>query len=101
MPIERILEAENVAESSSGAQQQQDDLRTHRGLAGDVGNHVTKQKMLSQLVAWAKHIPHFDELKKDDQVRIDWYYFNYISDHVVLVEYIRLGTYRYALSLTS
>ncbi len=77
MPVERILEAENIAESGSssnanqpggGGQQSSDDLRMHQGFVDDVGNHVTKRKMLSQLVAWAKHIPHFDELKKDDQV---------------------------------
>ncbi len=94
MPIERILEAENLGESGRGASGggssgtasgggatagSTDDLRTHRGLANDVaGNHVTKQKLLSQLVSWAKRIPHFDELKRDDQVTF-WFFF--LSTH--------------------
>ncbi len=79
MPIERIMEAENIAEMGGnnaagghggGPGMGGDDLRMHQGFVDDVGNHVTKRKMLGQLVAWAKHIPHFEELKKDDQVQL-------------------------------
>lgn len=69
MPIERILEAENIAESgSSMLNVEANDIRDHPGFAGDVENQTTKKKMLHQLVEWAKHVPHFTDLKIDDQV---------------------------------
>ena len=36
----------------------------------DLDNKTTKEKMLRQLISWAKTIPHFSDLKVDDQVRI-------------------------------
>ena len=30
---------------------------------------TTREKMLHQLVDWAKNIPHFTDLKTDDQVK--------------------------------
>ncbi len=71
MPIERILEAENIAEKGApgGGGGAENDIRTHPGFVQDVGNQTTKKNMLCQLVGWAKHIPHFTSLKRDDQVR--------------------------------
>lgn len=56
MPVERILEAEKSAEFKSD---QSDEITT----LCDAAN-----KQLSQLVEWAKHIPHFTSLPVQDQV---------------------------------
>ena len=63
MAIERILEAENIAEGGDQPTSNlADNMRQqHPGFAD-------KRKMLTQLVEWAKHIPHFSDLKIDDQV---------------------------------
>lgn len=73
MPIERILEAENLAEnalsgSSTSTSATEDDFRMHMSFDSDVEGQNTKRKMLHQLVEWAKHIPRFTDLKIDDQV---------------------------------
>ena len=39
----------------------------------DLDNKTTKEKMLRQLISWAKTIPHFSDLKVDDQVGIMQY----------------------------
>jgi hypothetical protein len=78
MPIDRIVEAENICEKSMAAGgnnlstggDASMDIRMHSGFANDVGNHTTRRKMLHQLVAWAKHIPLFSDLKLDDQVSL-------------------------------
>ena len=75
MPIERIIEAEGIAEGSF----KEDTTPNNNGgnssssgggavFVNDLDNKTTKEKMLRQLIEWAKHIPHFSDLKVDDQV---------------------------------
>ena len=54
----------------------------------DLDNKTTKEKMLRQLIAWAKTIPHFSDLKVDDQVRIQWV-FRFL--HRVIQQNVNLG----------
>ena len=63
MPMERIVNAENVTES-------------YYSISGDRYRHgetsltssTTRERMLHQLLNWAKQIPHFNDLKTEDQV---------------------------------
>ena len=87
MPIERILEAENLAEGGQGGQgaaSNNDMLRMHPGFGTELTQATNKRKMLHQLVEWAKLIPHFTDLKTEDQVRNGWVSFAYRS-HWILV----------------
>jgi len=79
MPVDRIVEAENICENSMAGGSNNNatltgdpaaDIRMHSGFANDVGNHTTRRQMLHQLVEWAKHVPLFSELKLDDQVAL-------------------------------
>ncbi|EZA58325.1 retinoic acid receptor RXR isoform X5 [Ooceraea biroi] len=60
MPIERILEAEKRVECKM----------EHQGNYENTVSHICNatDKQLFQLVAWAKHIPHFTSLPLEDQV---------------------------------
>ncbi|KAH0951686.1 hypothetical protein HN011_012260 [Eciton burchellii] len=60
MPIERILEAEKRVECKM----------EHQGNYENAVSHICNatDKQLFQLVAWAKHIPHFTSLPLEDQV---------------------------------
>ncbi|KAL2729594.1 retinoic acid receptor RXR-alpha-B isoform X1 [Vespula squamosa] len=60
MPIERILEAEKRVECKV----------EHEGNYENAISHIRNatNKQLFQLVAWAKHIPHFTSLPLEDQV---------------------------------
>ncbi len=72
MPIERIIEAENIAEGTFNNGEEAGSQNKGSGGSGfvnDLDNKTTKEKMLRQLVEWAKHIPHFTDLKTEDQVR--------------------------------
>ncbi|XP_014489099.1 PREDICTED: retinoic acid receptor RXR-alpha-B isoform X1 [Dinoponera quadriceps] len=60
MPIERILEAEKRVECKIEHQGNYENAMSH------ICNATNKQ--LFQLVAWAKHIPHFTSLPLEDQV---------------------------------
>ncbi|XP_006561614.1 retinoic acid receptor RXR-alpha-B isoform X2 [Apis laboriosa] len=60
MPIERILEAEKRVECKMEQQGNYENAVSH------ICNATNKQ--LFQLVAWAKHIPHFTSLPLEDQV---------------------------------
>ncbi|XP_003700030.1 retinoid X receptor ultraspiracle isoform X1 [Megachile rotundata] len=60
MPIERILEAEKRVEYKMEQQGNYENAVSH------ICNATNKQ--LFQLVAWAKHIPHFTSLPLEDQV---------------------------------
>jgi hypothetical protein len=71
MHIERIIEAENIAEG--GFNKEEGGVVGGGGssaavFVNDLDNKTTKEKMLRQLVEWAKHIPHFSDLKVEDQV---------------------------------
>jgi hypothetical protein len=57
MPMERILGAEDASESFYSAEKR----------VGETGS-TTREKMLHQLLGWAKQIPHFNDLKTEDQV---------------------------------
>ena len=62
MPMERIVTAEESTEFFYSG----DRLRLgETGLAGS----TTRERMLHQLLKWAKKIPHFNDLKTEDQVR--------------------------------
>ena len=74
MPIERIIEAESIAEGSFKADTTPSNNSTGNNsnsavFVNDLDNKTTKEKMLRQLIEWAKTIPHFSDLKVDDQVR--------------------------------
>ena len=76
MPIERIVEAESIAEGSFKADTTPAAAANKNSGGGggavfvnDLDNKTTKEKMLRQLIDWAKTIPHFSDLKVDDQVR--------------------------------
>ena len=75
MPIERIVEAENIAlgggdeNNAAMAGVGKGGNNSSSAFVQDLDNKNTKEKMLRQLVEWAKHIPHFQDLKVDDQVR--------------------------------
>jgi hypothetical protein len=64
MPTERILEAEKIADL------EKDGAMTHEGDKTPETIKYAAQKQLTQLVEWAKHIPHFIELPLDDQVSL-------------------------------
>jgi len=86
MPIERIVEAESIAEGSFKADTTPANNNSGGGNSGsnnssgsvfvnDLDNKTTKEKMLRQLIDWAKTIPHFSDLKVDDQltlIRAGW-----------------------------
>ena len=80
MPIERIIEAESIAEgtfksdttpanNNSGGGNSGSNNSSGSVFVNDLDNKTTKEKMLRQLIDWAKTIPHFSDLKVDDQVR--------------------------------
>jgi hypothetical protein len=61
MPMEKIVSAEDSTEVFYSG----DRLRLgETGLAG----LTTRERMLRQLLNWAKKIPHFNDLKTEDQV---------------------------------
>lgn len=65
MPTDRILEAEKIADMDN-------DGSLPSEVTGDMSETIkfAAQKQLTQLVEWAKHIPHFIELPLDDQVAL-------------------------------
>ncbi|TRY76156.1 hypothetical protein TCAL_03513 [Tigriopus californicus] len=70
MPIERIIEAENISELGGAfSRKDSDDLQAHMP-GGFEGDQPNKRKMLQQLVEWAKHIPHFTDLKIEDRIKL-------------------------------
>nr|AID52845.1 ultraspiracle [Tigriopus japonicus] len=70
MPIERIIEAENISELGGAfSRKDSEDLQAHM-TGGFEGDQPNKRKMLQQLVEWAKHIPHFTDLKIEDRIKL-------------------------------
>lgn len=64
MPLERILGAENAVDNLFEGR-----VRHHSGANNDV-EETTREKMLHQVIDWAKHIPHFTDLRKEDQIKL-------------------------------
>ncbi len=65
--VDRILEAENMADSNNfGGLLSSEEVACFKARP----HLVSKNKLLCQLIRWAKHIPHFSELNIDDQVTL-------------------------------
>eukprot|EP00095_Tigriopus_kingsejongensis_P007205 maker-scaffold192_size271026-snap-gene-1.22 protein:Tk07205 transcript:maker-scaffold192_size271026-snap-gene-1.22-mRNA-1 annotation:"retinoid x receptor" len=70
MAIDRIVAAEHISEQGGAfSRQESDDLQAHMP-GGFDGDQPNKRKMLQQLVEWAKHIPHFTDLKIEDRIKL-------------------------------
>ena len=70
MPMEKIVRAETTAEAYYSSDRMK---MNHSGSGLNAGANTengltTREKMLHQLLDWAKLIPHFNDLKTDDQV---------------------------------
>ena len=72
MPMERIIRAETTAETYySSDRMNLNSSGSGLKLGGNSETGLTtREKMLHQLLDWAKLIPHFTDLKTDDQVNV-------------------------------
>ena len=75
MPMERIIRAETTAEAYYSSDRMKLNNSVNHGGSSETGL-TTREKMLHQLLDWAKLSPHFTDLKTDDQVYV--YFFPHL-----------------------